>query len=101
MAILEDISLCIHIKTSFPCLILCINKVYSDPVTDTVLLVLNDYLNYSMGNDSTIIIQGEVKFKNGIRDVEALRVLQIQHNTSTEDMYVWVKVCTSLIKCCT
>ena len=47
-------------------------------------------------------LQGEVKFQEGIRDVDDLRVLQIRR-TST-DVYDWVKVfgcdCTAVPFCC-
>lgn len=37
-----------------------------------------------------VLIQGEVKFKGGIRDVESLRVLQIRPNST--GVYDWIKV---------
>ena len=48
---------------------------------------------------SLCVVQGEVKFKKGIRDVDALRVLQIRLNSSGE--YDWIKVCTTTHIHCT
>ena len=46
-------------------------------------------------NIECVLSQGAVKFREGIRDVDDLRVLQIEQNST--GIYDWIKVCKNTL----